>query len=73
VVTRPSPLTPGNPSGRIAYSVVEVAALCGLSVPHIRSEIKRGKLRSVRSRRRLLVLARDLDRYLAAGASRVVE
>jgi excisionase family DNA binding protein len=49
---------------RIAWSVNEVSGRTGLSQGFLRKEIKSRKLRAKRAGRRVLVLDRDLRRYL---------
>jgi excisionase family DNA binding protein len=41
--------------GRLTYSIAEVAAKTGTSIPFVRLEIGRGKLKAVRAGRRVLV------------------
>jgi excisionase family DNA binding protein len=50
---------------RLAYSMPEVAAMIGVSFGHIRNEVRRGKLKSFRSGRRLLISRGALESYLA--------
>lgn len=52
---------------RRAYSIKEVAEVSSLSVPFVRLEIKRGKLRSGKFGRRVLITAENLTRYLNEG------
>jgi hypothetical protein len=54
-------------NNRLAWSVSEVAISTGLSTGFVRKEIRAGKLRVRRKGRRLLVLDRDLRRYLGDG------
>jgi|HubBroStandDraft_4_1064222.scaffolds.fasta_scaffold3471431_1 excisionase family DNA binding protein len=49
---------------RIAWSIGEVSATTGLSAGFVRKEIRAGRLRARRAGRRVLVLDRDLRRYL---------
>ena len=51
-------------TNRVAWSVSEVAASTGLSRGFVRSEIKHGHLRARRAGRRVLVLDKELHRYL---------
>jgi excisionase family DNA binding protein len=54
--------------GKIAYSIYEAAGLVGVSPNHLKNEHQRGKLRFVRSGKRLLILDTDLRRYLEEQA-----
>lgn len=53
---------------RMAYSINEAAVLLGVSPNHLRNEQMRGKLRFVRSGKRLLIMDEDLRGYLEAQA-----
>jgi excisionase family DNA binding protein len=55
---------------RIAWSVSEVSGRTGLSQAFVRKVIKSGKLRAKRAGRRVLVLDRDLRRYLGGGKTK---
>lgn len=50
--------------GKIAYSLNEASVLIGVSPNHLRNENARGKLRFVKSGKRLLILDTDLRSYL---------
>lgn len=52
------------PEKKIAYSIKEVAQLIGVSPGHLRNENLRGKLRFVKSGRRILIIDEDLQTYL---------
>jgi len=54
---------------RLAYGLSEVAESLGLSVPFLRLEIRRGKLRPSRLGRRVVVTSAEVQRYLAQGMS----
>jgi excisionase family DNA binding protein len=49
---------------KLAYSLNEVGELIGVTTQHLRNENKRGKIRFVRSGRRILVTSEELSRYL---------
>jgi excisionase family DNA binding protein len=49
---------------QIAYSVEQIAQKTTLSIPHLRNEIRAGKLRAKKVGRRVLVLDTELGRYL---------
>ena len=51
---------------RMAYRVPEVAKLIGVSVEHVTRAIERRELKAVHMGSALLVLAGDLERYLAS-------
>jgi excisionase family DNA binding protein len=53
---------------RVAYSVIEVAQMLGVSGSFVRLEIKRGRLEEFRAGRRVLVTKRSFDAYMAAGS-----
>jgi hypothetical protein len=50
---------------KVAYSLDEASAMTGLSKGHLRNENKRGKLELLKSSRRTLILASELNRYLS--------
>jgi len=52
---------------RRAYGLPELAASLGCSAAFLRLEAARGRLPVTRLGRRVLVLAEDLERYLAEG------
>jgi excisionase family DNA binding protein len=51
-------------NNRIALSLQEVAESIGVSVPFLRLEIQRGKLKAAHAGRRVLVRRDEIDRYL---------
>jgi excisionase family DNA binding protein len=53
-------------TGRLAFSVAEIAALLGCSRSFVRLELARGRLNGVKRGRRVFVLAVELTRYLGA-------
>jgi len=55
-------------AGRLALSRDEAAEAIGTSVGFVDLEVRRGHLRSVKRGRRVLILRRDLERYLEAEA-----
>ena len=55
-------------TGRMAWSVYEVALYTGLSPGFIRKQIKAGKLPARKVGRRILVLDNDLCEYLQQEA-----
>jgi hypothetical protein len=52
---------------RLAWGLEEFAAATDTSVSFIRLEIRRGKIRPARLGRRVVILDREAQRYLAAG------
>ena len=55
------------PPGRLAYSVLEVSRLTGLSASFVRLEIRRGNLRASKVGRRVIVLAEHMKKWLDRG------
>jgi len=53
------------PEGRRAWSIAEVAAPLGVSRNFVLAQISQGLLRARRLGRRVVILAEDLDSYLA--------
>lgn len=53
---------------RTAWSLSEISSSTGLSLGFLRNEAKRGALPVKRFGRRVLVLAEDLQTYLARGS-----
>jgi excisionase family DNA binding protein len=49
---------------KMAHSLNKASVMTDLSVGHLRNEFKRGKLRFVKSGRRILIMDEDLRRYL---------
>ena len=58
---------PTEAPARRTLSLPEIAATMGVSREFLRLEVGRGRLRAKRFGKRLLVLAEDLDEYLAAA------
>jgi len=54
-------------SARLAWGLEEFAAATDTSVSFIRLEIRRGKIHPARLGRRVVILDREAQRYLAAG------
>ncbi len=50
---------------KLAYSLEEVAQMLGVSIGHLRNENARGKLNLLKSGRRTLITATEINRYLA--------
>lgn len=55
---------------RLALTIAETAEVCGLSVPFVRLEIRRGKLRALKLGRRVVVPIEALREWLAAGETK---
>jgi hypothetical protein len=55
--------------GRLAWGLQEVAEVTGLSLAFLRLEVRSGRLQVRSFGRRKLVLAEELERYLAAGSA----
>jgi excisionase family DNA binding protein len=51
---------------RTAFALAEAAREVGVSVVHLRREIKRGQLAHIRCGNKVLILADDLMKYLNA-------
>lgn len=58
-----------QPRPRAAYSIAEVCRLCGLGRSSVYKAIARAELRAVKAGTRTLVLADDLDAWLASFQS----
>jgi excisionase family DNA binding protein len=54
----------------IAYGLKSAARAIDVRVPHLRDEIRRGRLSTVRSGERVLIEREELIRYLRSGASK---
>ena len=54
-------------TARLAWGLEEFAAATDTSVSFIRLEIRRGKIHPARLGRRVVILDREAQRYLAAG------
>lgn len=50
---------------KLAHSLAEVADMLGVSKGHIRNESARGKLHLLKSGRRTLIMAVEVQRYLS--------
>ncbi len=48
-----------------AYSIEEFAYMIGISKGHARNEIFRGNLKALKSGRRILITAEEIQRYLS--------
>lgn len=48
-----------------AYSTKEIAHFIGVSNGHVRNEIMRGKLKALKSGRRILITREEIQRYLS--------
>lgn len=60
--------------GQIAYSLQQLAPRLGnVSVGFLRLEISRGKLRSKKLGRRVIITATEVDRYLSENTRNRVE
>jgi len=55
---------------RLAYSVGEAALALGVSADLVRSLVQRGQLRAVRVGRRIVIPAKELDRWMDDPARR---
>lgn len=55
---------------RLALTIAETAQVCGVSVPFVRLEIRRGNLRAVKLGRRVIVPIEALREWLAAGETK---
>lgn len=55
---------------RLALSIAEISEACGVSVPFVRLEIRRGKLRALKLGRRLVVPIEALREWLDAGMTK---
>ena len=65
----PSAPAPAGPiQGKQAYSVHELARTLSLSTGFLRNEIKTGELKPTKFGRRILIMQKDLDAYIANKA-----
>lgn len=55
---------------RLAFGLREAAEALNVSVPFLRLEVTRGRLRVARLGRRVVIAVSELERYLAAGMER---
>jgi excisionase family DNA binding protein len=58
-------------SPKLAWTLPQLAQSLGVSVPFIRLEIKRGRLRAAHLGRRVVLLDLEVRRYLTAATDRV--
>ena len=57
-------------SPKLGWTLEELARGLSVSVPFLRLEVKRGRLRAAHLGRRVLLLGRDVERYLADASDR---
>jgi len=57
-----------HPNSKLGWTLDELARSLSVSVPFLRLEIKRGKLRSAHLGRRVILLDSDVRRYLEDAA-----
>lgn len=55
---------------KLAWTLEELAHSLGVSVPFLRLEIKRGRLRAAHLGRRVVLLDAEVRRYLAEASDR---
>lgn len=60
----------GNSNPKLGWTLVELAHSLGVSVPFLRLEIKRGRLRAARLGRRIVLIDSEVRRYLAEASDR---
>jgi excisionase family DNA binding protein len=60
-----------NLKPRLGWTVEELAQSLSVSVPFLRLEIKRGRLRAVHLGRRVVLFDKDVRRYLADADEQV--
>ncbi len=53
---------------KLGWTLEELALSLGVSVPFLRLEVKRGKLRAAHLGRRVVLLDSEVRRYLAAAS-----
>lgn len=61
-----APETPSTP--KLGWTLTELAKSLSVSVPFLRLELKRGRLRSAHLGRRVVVLDTEVRRYLAQAS-----
>jgi excisionase family DNA binding protein len=61
-----------NLKSKLGWTLAELAESLGVSVPFLRLEIKRGRLRAVHLGRRVVLFDSDVQRYLADASDRVM-
>lgn len=54
-------------ASRMAWSLADLARELSVSVPFLRLELKRGRLKGARLGRRVVILDEEVRRYLAAA------
>jgi excisionase family DNA binding protein len=59
-----------NSAQKLGWTLEELALSLSVSVPFLRLEIKRGRLRAARLGRRVVLLDAEVRRYLAEAADR---
>jgi excisionase family DNA binding protein len=59
-----------NSAQKLGWTLEELALSLSVSVPFLRLEIKRGRLRAARLGRRVVLLDSEVRRYLAEAADR---
>jgi excisionase family DNA binding protein len=59
-----------NTNPKLGWTLEELAKSLSVSVPFLRLEIKRGKLRAARLGRRIVLLDVEVRRYLAEASDR---
>jgi excisionase family DNA binding protein len=59
-----------NFTQKLGWTLEELALSLSVSVPFLRLEIKRGRLRAARLGRRVVLLDSEVQRYLAEAADR---
>jgi excisionase family DNA binding protein len=55
---------------KLGWTVEELAQSLSVSVPFLRLEVKRGRLKAAHLGRRVVLLDRDVQRYLAEASDR---
>jgi excisionase family DNA binding protein len=55
---------------KLGWTVEELARSLSVSVPFLRLEVKRGRLKAAHLGRRVVLLDRDVQRYLAEAGGR---
>jgi hypothetical protein len=59
-----------NECPKLGWTLEELARSLSLSVPFLRLEVKRGRLKAAHLGRRVVLLDRDVQRYLAEASDR---
>jgi excisionase family DNA binding protein len=60
-----------NPVPKIGWTIEELARSLSVSVPFLRLEIKRGRLRAAHLGRRVVLFDSEVRRYLAEADERI--